>query len=130
MPFTSKSNVPESPSFAESTPSDKRKKEADGILEKYNGSRVPIIVERSKKSSQTIPLIDKKKYLVPTTMTFGQFVLVIRKRIKLAPNQAIFLYVNNVNPPATMTMGQLYQEHKDETGYLFCIYSSESTFGN
>ena len=130
MPFLSKTNVPESPSFAESTPFEKRKKEAHNIIEKFNGERIPVIVERAKSSSKTLALLDKKKYLVPSTMTFGQFVLIIRKRIKLAPSQAIFLTVNNVQPPATVTMGQLHKEHKDESGFISCLYSNESTYGN
>lgn len=129
MPFLSKTNVPESPTFAETTPLEKRKKEATQIIEKYNGDRIPVIVERAKSSSKTLALLDKKKYLVPSTMTFGQFLLIIRKRIKLQPNQAIFLYVNNVQPPATVTMGQLYKEHRDESGFISCIYSNESTYG-
>jgi GABA(A) receptor-associated protein len=45
-----------------------------------------------------IPTIDKKKYLVPSDMTVGQFIYVIRKRIKLSPEKAIFIFVNNVLP--------------------------------
>ncbi|KAE8956555.1 hypothetical protein PR001_g31694, partial [Phytophthora rubi] len=46
-----------------------------------------------------IPDIDKKKFLVPADLTVGQFVYVIRKRIKLSPEKAIFIFVNNVLPP-------------------------------
>jgi GABA(A) receptor-associated protein len=51
-----------------------------------------------------IPDIDKKKYLVPADLTVGQFVYVIRKRIKLQPEKAIFIFVNNnVLPPTAGT---------------------------
>lgn len=43
--------------------------------------------------------IDKKKYLVPSDLTCGQFVYVIRKRLKLPAEKAIFLFVNGVIPP-------------------------------
>lgn len=46
-----------------------------------------------------IPTIDKKKYLVPADLTVGQFVYVIRKRIKLSPEKAIFIFVNEILPP-------------------------------
>lgn len=128
MPFGNK-NEPESPSFAESTSLEKRKLETQKVLEKYHGERIPVIVERSKSSAKTLALIDKKKYLVPSNMTFGQFTQVIRKKIKLQPDQSICLFVNNVLPPATDTMGKLYGEHKDESGYISCIYSSENSFG-
>ncbi len=53
-----------------------------------------MIVEKVDKSD--ITTIDKKKYLVPADLTVGQFVFVIRKRIKLEPEKAIFIFVNNV----------------------------------
>jgi hypothetical protein len=56
-----------------------------------------VIVEKAEKSD--IPDIDKKKYLVPADLTVGQFVYVIRKRIKLSPEKAIFIFVKNVLPP-------------------------------
>ena len=36
---------------------------------------------------------------MPADLTVGQFVYVIRKRIKLSPEKAIFIFVNNVLPP-------------------------------
>jgi len=36
---------------------------------------------------------------VPADLTVGQFVYVIRKRIKLAPEKAIFVFINNFLPP-------------------------------
>jgi GABA(A) receptor-associated protein len=54
--------------------------ESTRIRAKYP-DRVPCIVEKAEKSD--IPTIDKKKFLVPSDLTIGQFVYVIRKRIKL-----------------------------------------------
>ena len=39
------------------------------------------------------------RYLVPADLTVGQFVYVIRKRIKLNAEKAIFIFVHNVLPP-------------------------------
>lgn len=39
------------------------------------------------------------RYLVPADLTVGQFVYVIRKRIKLSSEKAIFIFVDNVLPP-------------------------------
>lgn len=41
----------------------------------------------------------QKKYLVPADLTVGQFHYVIRKRIKLAPEKALFLFCSNSIPP-------------------------------
>jgi len=112
--------------FKEQHPFEKRKAEAARIRLKYP-DRIPVISEKAEKSD--IPDIDKKKYLVPADLTMGQFVYVIRKRIKLAPDAAIFIFVNNTLPPAAALMAQVYKEHADEDGFLYVTYSGESTFG-
>jgi len=69
-----------------------------------------------------IPTIDKIKYLVPSDLTVGQFCYVIRRRIKLAPEKAIFIFVNEVLPPTAALMSSIYDEHKDEDGFLYITY--------
>ncbi|RWV87262.1 hypothetical protein GW17_00050761, partial [Ensete ventricosum] len=39
------------------------------------------------------------RYLVPADLTVGQFVYVVRKRIKLSAEKAIFIFVKNTLPP-------------------------------
>ena len=87
-----------------------------------------MIVEKAEKSD--VPDIDKKKYLVPADLTVGQFVYVIRKRIKLSAEKAIYIFVNNVLPPTAAYMSALYDEHKDEDGFLYIKYSGENYFGD
>ncbi|KAH9989804.1 ubiquitin-related domain-containing protein [Russula vinacea] len=95
--------------FKDEHPFEKRKAEAERIRQKYP-DRIPVICEKADRTD--IPTIDKKKYLVPSDLTVGQFVYVIRKRIKLAPEKAIFIF-----------------EHKDEDNFLYVSYSGENTFG-
>lgn len=66
-----------------------------------------MIVEKAPKAR--IGDLDKKKYLVPSDLTVGQFYFLIRKRIQLRPEDALFFFVNNVIPPTSATMGSLYQ---------------------
>lgn len=66
-----------------------------------------VIVEKAPKAR--IGDLDKKKYLVPSDLTVGQFYFLIRKRISLRPEDALFFFVNNVIPPTSATMGSLYQ---------------------
>jgi GABA(A) receptor-associated protein len=101
---------------------------------------IQVICEKVEKSDITD--IDKKKYLVPAVsrrnlvsgpclvvyrepslirvvyyrrtqdLTVGQFVYVIRKRIKLAPEKAIFIFVDEILPPTAALMSSIYEEHK------------------
>ena len=51
-------------------------------------------------------------------LTVGQFVYVIRKRIKLAPEKAIFIFVDEVLPPTAALMSAIYDEHKCVLGVV------------
>ncbi|GER44927.1 autophagy-related protein [Striga asiatica] len=82
-------------SFKLEHPLERRQAESSRIREKYP-DRVPVIVEKAGKSE--IADIDKKKYLVPADLTVGQFVYVVRKRIKLSAEKAIFVFVNDMLP--------------------------------
>ncbi|OBS81373.1 hypothetical protein A6R68_20401 [Neotoma lepida] len=73
--------------------------------------------------------IDKRKYLVPSDITVAQFMWIIRKRIQLPSEKAIFLFVDKTVPQSSLTMGQLYEKEKDEDGFLYVAYSGENTFG-
>ncbi|KAJ8748880.1 hypothetical protein K2173_013312 [Erythroxylum novogranatense] len=113
-------------SFKQEHDFEKRQAESSRIREKYP-DRVPVIVEKAERSD--IPNIDKKKYLVPADLTVGQFVYVIRKRIKLSAEKAIFIFVDNVLPPTGSVLSKIYDEKKDDDGFLYVTYSGENTFG-
>ena len=73
-----------------------RSNEARRIKAKYP-DRLPIYVEYK------FPVNDKKnKFLVPTDLTCGQFMYIIRKRVKLAADEGLFIYVNNRNLVSTL----------------------------
>lgn len=91
-------------------------------------NNIQVIVEKAPKAR--IGDLDKKKYLVPSDLTVGQFYFLIRKRIHLRPEDALFFFVNNVIPPTCATMGTLYQEHHEEDYFLYIAYSDESVYGN
>ncbi len=103
-----------------------RSAEASRIRSKYP-DRIPVICERSPGSD--IDDIDKKKYLVPADLTVGQFIYVVRKRIKLHSEKSLFLFVNGKIPPSSQLMSVIYDENQDDDGFLYIVYSGENTFG-
>ena len=96
------------------------------ILEKYP-DRVPVYV--NKKEGSNVQEITKHKYLVPKEMTMGNFIYVLRKNITLKSSQALFVFVDNLIVSNSEMLGEIYNRHKNEDGFLYVIYSSESTFG-
>lgn len=112
--------------FKEEHSLDSRTQESSKIRNKYP-DRIPVVVEKAPRTH--IQDIDKRKFLVPSDLTVAQFMYIIRKRIQLPPEKAMFLFVNKVLPATSATMGSIYEEHKDEDGFLYIAYSGENTFG-
>ena len=97
------------------------------ILENYP-DKIPVILHRDPKSN--MPDIDKKKYLVPMELTLGQFIYVIRKRMKLPTEKSMFLFVDNVLPPTGEIMSVIYESHKNkDDNFLHMTYTGENCFG-
>tara|TARA_Y100000401_G_scaffold111185_1_gene109183 strand:- start:2 stop:331 length:330 start_codon:yes stop_codon:yes gene_type:complete len=105
---------------------EERRKASIKMREKYP-DRCCIIVK--KMEGADIPDIDRNKYLVPQTLSMGQFVYVIRKRINLPSDKALFIYVGNILPSTSDTVGNVYNRHVSNDGLLYITYSGETTFG-
>ncbi|KAJ7063073.1 autophagy-like protein 8 precursor [Mycena amicta] len=124
--------------FKDEHPS-KRKAEAERIRQKYP-DRIPVSLPRATGSPLTVCRSSARRQIgrtsLPSTrrsilcplsvpwatcspstdsvqdLTVGQFVYVIRKRIKLAPEKAIFIFVD--------------EEHKDEDNFLYNTFGMPS----
>jgi len=105
-----------------------RIEETSRIIQKYP-ERVPIICEKASFTSSDCPSIDKNKYLVNKELTVGQFIYVIRKRINIPPEKALFIFANGFIPSSSQCLGDIYSFHKDQDGFLYITYSYENTFG-
>nr|CUU99738.1 hypothetical transcript [Hymenolepis microstoma] len=106
---------------------DERLNDATKIKRKYP-DRIPVIVERHPGSQ--INDLDKHKFLVPNDITVAQFMWIIRKRLQLPAEKALFLFFDDFVPQSSWTMGQLYNERKSDDGFLYAHYSGENSFGS
>lgn len=116
---------PDKETFKEKYSFEKRQQEARNIMNKYP-SRIPIICERYLQSD---PNIDRKKYLVPDDLSISNFLYVIRKRIKLKPEEALYLFVNEKILTGSSFLSYTYENNKDKDGFLYIKYTMENTFG-
>ncbi|EDQ87163.1 uncharacterized protein MONBRDRAFT_38111 [Monosiga brevicollis MX1] len=111
-----------------------RLRESEKILQKYP-DKVPVIIEPAKRC--TLSEIDKKKYLVPEDLTVAQFQFVIRKRMNIKPDKAVYiaaevtegLTVKHEMLMTTQAMSVIYEHYKDEDGFLYLKYSGDNAFG-
>ena len=119
----------EDSSYTQTKSFEERLQESKSIREKYP-FRVPCIVERSHSAKKLLPKLDKFKYLVPDSLTFGQFVIIIRKRLHISSDHALFLFAgNNVLPPVSSSMKSVYDQFASNCGFLYITYTTESVFG-
>lgn len=114
--------------FKEKQTFEQRLNESTNIKNKFPG-RIPVIVEMASSASGDLPMIDKNKFLVPGDLSLGQFIFVIRRRLSLAPEKALFIFVNNNLPLTSNLMREIYGNYKDDDGFLYIKYASENTFG-
>ena len=103
-----------------------RKQESERVKGKYV-NRIPIIILKDKRS--TMADIDKNKFLVPKDMTITQFMYIVRKRINIKPEEALFVLVNGGLINGNKLMGDIYEIKKNDDGFLYMTYTSENTFG-
>ena len=89
--------------------------QSTSIMKKYP-DRIPVIIQKDKKLKT--PDIDK-----------NQLLFTIRNRIKLDKNQAIFLFNENIVLKSSDSISYIYDQYKDEDGFLYINYSLENTFG-
>tara|TARA_Y100000389_G_scaffold96808_1_gene93512 strand:- start:6704 stop:7048 length:345 start_codon:yes stop_codon:yes gene_type:complete len=103
---------------------------AETLLNKYP-NRIPVICNRSSNACKDTPPIEKTKYLVARELTMGQFIHIVRKRIQLPPDRALFFFINDcIIPPTSSDMDHLYNEHKSNDKMLYLTYTTENTFGS
>ena len=79
--------------------------------------------------------MDKQKYLVPRDLTVGQFLYVIRKRMNLGPEVALFLFVEDSHGKSLLPMTGtpilvIEKDHVKADGFVYLTYSGENTFGS
>lgn len=108
---------------------EEKRKDADRLREKYP-DKVPVIVQVAKSSE--IPQTRKPKYLMPKSISIGKVQTILRDYLKdqdFDESKALFIFVKDVMPMISETLGDLDDQHRNEDGFLYLSYSGENTFG-
>lgn len=119
-----------------------RRRQSAQIMNRYP-DRIPIICDAfvpnlhpvrgfglgRGKGGETTPQIDKIKYLVPANLTMGEFLFIIRKRLSISAEDALFVLINNSVIKPQSLISDVFSKHKHEDGFLYVKYTCEATFG-
>lgn len=98
------------------------------LKEKFPTSSL-VIIKSAQRSNSDLPPLDKHKYIIPKSTTIGQFIFLIRKRMKLPPEKALFIFINNTIPTSNTTFAEVESKFVGSDGVIRILYTSESTFG-
>ena len=100
--------------------------EDTAILSKYP-NRVPIIM----KPGPNVCHLRTNKYLVPRDLTVSEFVYMIRRKLTMKPEQALYMSLENGTMlQCSQLVAEMYDTYKPEDGTaLTILYFTENTFG-
>ena len=106
---------------------EERKGEFQNVMHS-NPGKIAIICEKAPNSR--IVDIEKSKFLVKPDISLSQFSLMIRKRLKMNKEEALFFLVNGKKSlTGDDPMQDIYNKHKNEDGFLYIAYASEEVWG-
>ncbi|KRX43772.1 Adenosine monophosphate-protein transferase FICD [Trichinella murrelli] len=107
---------------------DTRVREIQEIRRAYP-DKIPIVIERFE-GEKYLPVLDRCKFLVPDHVTMTELMQIVRRRLELHPEQALFLLVNEKSLVShSTTLAELYEAEKDTDGFLYIVYTSQPGFG-
>ena len=111
--------------FRERTPLDERRRLFAEVCAR-RPTHIPVIVEWSRDA----PAIDRDKFLVRADLTAAQFSHVLRRRLALAPSQALFLLADGKIMSGNTTLSDVrHRSPPSDDGFLYVVYSLEHAFG-
>lgn len=114
------------PDFRASIPLNERKEEFERLKERHP-ERIPIIL--TAHPSSKLPKLKKQKFLVPKSLTIGQLMCSVRRRMSLTPDMGLFFFVNDNIMSANTELAMTYDQYGNEDGFLYMMLTGENTFG-
>jgi len=115
-----------------------RKEATRNILNKYPDKCPIYLTFDSKLIFKPKSGTNFNKYIINNTLTVGQYLQILRKRIDMTEKTALTLFiniykndklVNTILTTLSSCIEETYNEHKDEDGFLYMHLVSENTFG-
>lgn len=111
--------------FREIAPLEKRKEVVSTLARKYPHC-VPVMVEyvgcKIRKDASN-------KYLVAADYPLTALIPKIRKCIELSAGESIFIFANKSLLSISTNMSLIYNQHKDDDGFLYLTVCKENSFG-
>ena len=98
-------------------------------IRKEHPDRIPVICEKAPGGKST-DVLSKIKYLVPEKMYICEFMIIIKKSLKMSSSEALFFMSGGTMLSGHMHLGDVHETNKSKDGFLYITYSEENVFGN
>ena len=106
-----------------------RKQRLERLASK-NPEKIPIIFEKHRNSKMTAGAEDSK-FISTRNIKLGEFTKQLRDMWKLKEDTSLFFSCGDRTVlKADVLIGDLYDQYKEEDGYLYIQYREVETFGN
>ena len=106
---------------------EERQNESSVMLKRYPG-RSCIYIEKSADCKNLADLT-KNKFLVPNTLTSDQLMYLIRSRLILKKEEALFFFIGKKMMTGRIPVGDLHKKYGADDNFLYIKYASENCFG-
>ena len=108
-----------------------RKQMSEKLMKLYP-DKIPIICEKDPRSK--LKDIEKTKYLMPKDLTVSQFHLIIRNKIELNSEEALYLLAiakhSEISIVGETRIGDIYEKYASkEDGILYIVYAEKEFKG-
>lgn len=88
------------------------------------------IVCEELHNTNNFPELETKRLLVPADITVAQLTYLLRRRMGLSPEEALFIFSGSSVLSSNTLISAVYEKHRDPDGFLYVKYSGENTFGS
>jgi len=88
-----------------------------------------VLIKATRGRGCTLPALRRSHLMVPKTLTVGHLLHILRNRLAISADVAVFLFVDGVIPPCSQLIGHLDASNREEHDILHIEYASENAFG-
>ena len=129
MSILNRSSINTDVKYIDSLSFDERKKKHDSLLLKFP-DKIPVILEKSKVDKY-LPKLDKSKLLVSQDMTVANIIKLLKNNLKINENISLYIVIadKNIMISGSQSINSIYNQHKNNDGFLYLEYCTENVFG-
>lgn len=98
------------------------------FLEKYP-DKIPVIVDYENEIKFANNSV-ANKFLVPSEITIGYLLLIIRKNANISHTEGLTIIINDTIPATSSLLSTVYSKHKNEEDCLHINVIKENVFGS